>query len=432
MRRFAIVLALAVPAVAGAQQIVPSARMAATADVLGAAARGADALSVNPALLGVGDLSRWSVVTGAPTLSWHASPVSLADLSKYGGKTVPDAVKARWLAQIPANGAQHAAADLGATGVAVAWRGFAASLQAVAGATAALPHDAVATLLYGNTNPDGTPATRSFTNGNASAFDAVLVSVGGGRRVGSAHLLGSNVALYAGASLKSVLRGSYAAAWNVQGTSTAQPVTATADFPYMYSNGAPSGVGVDVGVAAVASTWTLSAAISDLVNGFHVTPSSMLASDGRASVSAGSVVATAPEVLVSSGALPAAVDAAARQKISDAVFARTLRLAGAWRSRPDLLLAADVRVGAGGGLQRLAAVSAGVGAEYDWKSWLPVRAGIRNTRDGMSSAVGAGLRRGAWELDASTGVESGVAGTAPVFGVSLSWGGPALGGSAGQ
>ncbi len=422
MRKLAFAIAMATPMVAGAQQVVSSSRMAGTADVLGASARGAEALAVNPALLGAGDTGQWSIVTGAPLLSWRANPITMADIAKYGGKTLPDAVKQDWLSRVSSNGAQEAAADLSATALAVSWHGIAASLSAVGGATSSLPRDGVAMLLYGNTNPDGTPAARSFSDGSARGYGAALVTVGAGHRLGQVHWFGSNATLYGGASVKAMVAGGYAEVWGLSGQTTTQPVSASLNFPTLKSHKSLTGVGMDLGFAAVSDAWTLSAAVSDLVNAFTLNASNAYVSPGSASVTQGGATASAPDIPANSSGIPAALASDAHQRVDDAQFARTVRVDGSWRARPDLTLAADVRAGAGGGLQRLAAFSAGIGAEWGWKPWLPLRAGVRSTRDGASGAIGAGLRAGLWELDGSTGIESTPAGTAPVFGVSLSWG----------
>src|SRR5436189_5942357 len=105
-----MIAATALATNASAQLVSASAASLALGDNYTALARGFNAVNWNPAGLGMPDnpfMSFGFAGRGAA----GTDRISLSDLSKYSGVTVPNAVLASWLARVPAQGGQKGHAE---------------------------------------------------------------------------------------------------------------------------------------------------------------------------------------------------------------------------------------------------------------------------------------------------------------------------------
>jgi len=181
---------------AHAQLVSASAASLALGDNYTALARGFNAVNWNPAGLGMPDnpfMSFGFAGRGAA----GTDPISLSDLSKYSGVTVPNAVLASWLSRVQAQGGQRVDAE-GAGSFALSVGPIAFQLATSAYERGKLSPDAVEVLLYGNAGASGTPRSMSLkgsrTEGavmtTAAASFGQSVDFGLGHlAIGATHLL---------------------------------------------------------------------------------------------------------------------------------------------------------------------------------------------------------------------------------------------------
>ncbi len=393
--RTMLVALLACPGVLTAQQTAGSARARGMADAFGATARGAEAVTYNPANLGLRSNPKFSLTLPAAVIGYGTAPIPLADIDRYGGRVVPDQVKAAWLAAIPEGGAFHGTVNANLTGLGVSTGRVGFAVGGIGHASMVLPRSAAELLLYGNADLDG-----SFTGGSGRYFATSFVAMGAGFPL--AQLAEGTLAV--GGSIKYIQGHAFGSIWNLAGSVSSGDATTDIRFPAVTVGGGNRGIGADIGIAWEADRLSLGISVSDLVNTLTWSSADARVRDGRALVSVDTVRMDFDDRALDDPALPATLALDARNRLDAARVSPSVRVSGTYREA-RLVLAADLLHH--GGDQATLRLSRGtefsLGGEYLPLSFLRLRAGAGVGAGGGRWTVGSGILLNAIALEAAYG-----------------------------
>lgn len=360
-----------------------------------ARARGYEAITWNPALLAAANRPSFSIGLMMAGGTSGLDPIDLSDLDAYSGQVVPSTVKAAWMQQVRAAGAQRGDADGGFTPIAFNIGNFGFQYSATAYASASLNPDAMEALLYGNVDDNG--ATRDY------AFDGSSLDFGALSTVAASYAKAiplkltplPNEHFSIGVTAKYIVGHVVARAQDNGSTTSGDQVRV--NFPVVHSdveNGAAngSGIGLDVGAAWSAGGWRLGGMLSNIVNTFEWDASKMVYRPGEAFFSSDSSSSNFDTTSYASA--PAAL----REAVESQSFKPTLALGAALDVLPILTLSADMRATVGEAIEIGPREHIGVGAELKVIPFLPLRGGVAKISDGYQLAGGFGIALGRYEL----------------------------------
>jgi hypothetical protein len=394
----ALALALALAPAQPARAQLPSASSAALgfADSYTGAARGYDAIALNPANLALSGNPDGSLAFFPVRAFTGLGPVTLSEVAEYGGKMLPENVRSTWLQRIqsaPAGEQGDLGVDLTYAAVQVGRVGF--QLSSTAHGLTTLNGDAAQLILFGNARngqPQALTLGDSHINGEATSTAAF--SYAHPFAVGQT---GARVAV--GGALKFTL-GHVLAYGRDAGSHTSNvPLELQVRFPVVlpdtgsyFNNG--GGVGLDLGGAYEAGRLTLSAALQNVFNTFGWNTSKLRFRSAEAIWTADSVTATTATDQPFVNA-PTAL----QQQVEGLSYKPVVRLGAAYRLRPRLVIDADVHHRFGdGGMQFDPQTHVGVGAQYRVLSFVPVRAGAAVLTGGSQFGGGLGLELGTFTM----------------------------------
>jgi hypothetical protein len=382
---------------AAAQLVSNSAASLALGDNYTVLARGFNAVNWNPANLGL---------PGNPGLSFGFSgrgtggmePISLGDLSQYGGMQLPNAVMSSWLTRVKQQGGQSLEAE-GSGSFAMSVGSFALQLSTTGYERGKLSPDAVEVLLYGNAGATGVPRTMSLqgsrTEGAVTTTAAVSFGQGVDLSVGPV-----NQHLSIGATVKYIVGNALLLGEDAGSQLQANPLALEVQFPIIQSDtslsGMPqrgSGVGVDVGAAWQSGPLSVGATIQNFVNTFHWNVDQMYFRPGGALFS-GSSTRTTNFDAVSMTAVPDSLRARAAAlgaEVDAMRFTPSLNVGASMRVLPFLTVVGDVRQQLSNGMRLAERTHVGAGAELRIIPFLPLRAGLAAISGGYIASAGAGL-----------------------------------------
>lgn len=401
LTRFArvAVLALAlVPAgVASAQQANPSVASFGMANNYTAAARGYETIGWNPALLSLNGQPKFSIGGLIIGSSAGVGPVSLDDIAKYKGVTIPTAVRQSWVDRVRSDGAQKGTLDGGVTFLALSVGHFAAQVSASGAGSMNLGADALETIFLGNANAVASNRTLHPTGGfNASGFVTTAASW--------SHALNWKPTGRKDESFALGLTGKWVMGMaDVSATDNGSFIskdTLRLRFPVLLNagSGAGSGMGMDLGAAWHAGNMTVGMTVMNVFNSFSWDAGGYECNDVSADIDVNKT-STSTDKVPCTGALLTAVNTAAAKKFSPSV-----RAGLAWNRSADWMFTADVQSQFGSDDTAIILgpkTSIGVGAEYRGLSMLPLRAGFAAVTGGTVMSGGAGLKLGGYELGVS-------------------------------
>src|SRR5690348_5700741 len=396
---------LAVAPSASSQLASASAASLAFGDNYTALARGYNAVSWNPAGLGMADTPLFSFAFAGRGAA-GTDPISLGDLKQYGGQTVPNAVLASWLARVQAQGGQSLDAE-GAGSLAMSVGNLGFQLSTSAYERGKLNPDAVEVLLYGNSGQSGTPRDMNFKGSRteAAVTTTAAVSFGHGLDFGGGPMAPH---LAIGATVKYVVGNALLLGEDTGSQLAANPLTLDVQFPIVQSDTSFSrvpqhghGIGVDVGAAWQSGPLTAGVTIQNFVNTFrwdvsqmYFRPGGALFNNGTRSTSfdAVSMSAVPDSLRASAAALGAEIDAMR--------FMPSMNVGVAMKVLPFLTATGDVRQQLGNGMHLGDRTHVGAGAELRIIPFLPLRAGLAGISGGYIVSAGAGLELFFFHLNA--------------------------------
>lgn len=368
-----------------------------------AVARNFNAVAWNPANLGLGGNSRFSIAIVSPQLGLGTGPVTLGDFNEYGGEVVPVAVRNQWLQQIIDNGGQDLGGELDLTPIALSVGRIGLSATTTVRTNGAMPAGVAELLFFGNAGRTGSAQDFAFDD---LAFDGnatTTIAAAFGQRLARVPFLGQ---FSVGVTGKYIVGHGMASMRDNGSTMTSDPVEVNLDAPMVLTdtgsvnNG--SGFGLDLGAAWIVGDFKVGANLMNVLNTFQWDTDRLYYMPVRATFTADESDADIDEILPLSSA-PADVQAELRSRIDQSKPQPTLALGGAYTGFDRLTLAADIRQRFGDGLELGAKTHIGVGAELRLIPAVPLRAGVTSLSDGMRFSGGFGLEFGVvnFQLSAS-------------------------------
>ncbi|MFI5235528.1 MAG: DUF5723 family protein [Gemmatimonadales bacterium] len=406
MRRLLLAaFVLAVPAALNAQVVPAGARAAGMGENYGTLARGFGAGYWNPANLGQRGNPAFSLELPGVGLSASADPIALSDIKKYGGDTLPNSVKQQWLNQIGPNGSLELRTAARITEAGISIGPVAITAGTTIGIRGDLPHDAVATMLYGNAGPSGQGDTLSFTNGALQAFAVSHVGISLGIPIGVHFTHADNERFSIGITAKYVMGHGLLDARDGFGQLTPDSAAVRFTTVALYDahnaiNG--TGTGFDLGAAWTSGKLAAGLTIYDIANSFRFKEQGKVGSL-NAFISPDSSGGTSNQVPIDSAT--GALQQTAHDLASNERFLPSLRLAVGYKLSRRIDLSGDLLHESTDphALVTQKGTTVGVGAELRFIPLIPLRAGIRFGDGATSYSVGTGLHLGFLHVDVAVG-----------------------------
>lgn len=354
-----------------------------------AVARGFAAPAWNPALLAVSGRPAYSVAVLTGHAALGMNPVSGLELLRNANEPVSSAKRSEWLQQIEAADGQSGIGGADVTYLAFSTGAFALQVSTqLEGRIRASPDLARLALDPASV---GDPSQLDVSGSGLDFFATSTVAASYGIRVSSGRASLGQTELTLGGTLKYTLGHYLLTGRHVLGADDPFPVIRSDTSLSGPSSG--GGVGLDVGAALRSGMWTASFTVRNVIAGFSWNVRKLeLASVGQifsGEPSPGGTVDDVPELL---------------ERVNDLRYEPVVAAGVAVQPSPRLLLSADARSAARGGMELEHVAHVGVGAEYRALPQLPVRAGVAVLDGGYRAAGGVGLQLGGLEAAVAAGV----------------------------
>jgi len=253
-----------------------------------ATARAFEAISVNPAGLGMPG-SGFSLALVPIRVRTALHPITLTDIADYEGVVIPDATKEEWLGNVIDNGRETGAFGADVSGLALTIGNVGLQVSSVASGEMSLPPGVIEALLYGNAGRTGEPSDLSLENGSASAFAA---STAGVSLAIPLELMGWQSSV--GATVKYTVGHAVLVGRSVTGAIQSDPLSLEAEFPIVLTGenhqddfDGGRGVGLDLGFMMQMDDIHLGATVQNVFNTFEWDESKLVYVPGTASIQQG-------------------------------------------------------------------------------------------------------------------------------------------------
>jgi len=430
--RAAIVVLLATAPTSWGQQLNTSAAALGLGGNFIARARGYEAVSWNPANLGLPGNPGFSLTLLPVAASFTLDPITLGDIKDADSykvpNTVPRATRQAWLDKVTAAGGEKGTPSGGAN-IAMSVGPFAAQFGLTFFGAVDLNPDAVEAILFGNV-----PATGSGTDGanvrtlnfrdsklNGGGVTTAAFSYGrafGEHKPGSGTLAFGATLKWVGGAFVTVAKDA-GSSINANGGTISFPSVGTRSFqdcrddagqikagctPMTGPGGlAGNGIGADIGVSWLRDKLGVSGAIQNVFNSFSWDESVTSYTPGFGQFDANGdstnfdqqPLANAPATLKS---------ALANYKLKP-----TVSVGVGYELRKDVTVSADARQQMGGDESIVIGpkTSVGAGVEYRGIPVLSLRGGAAYITGGTALSFGAGLRFRRYELGAAIAAQQG-------------------------
>lgn len=429
---FASVAVVALAAFGGLTVTPASAQLAnASASTLGkggnatASARGMEALSVNPAGLGMPG-SGFTLALLTVQVRPGLDPINLEDFKDVEGQHIGPATKEEWLARVAEAGGLTGSGGLDVAGLALTIGNVGFQLSTITGVQASLSPDIVEAMLYGNAGRTGSPADLSFQGSTAQAYAISTGSVSLGLPIST-----SDAEVSLGATLKYSVGHFVGVGRDDGGAFNGDPLSLNANFPVVHTddlrldpnsaefdlnNG--TGVGLDVGFQMKKDRFSVGAAVLNVFNSFAWDSTTLVY---RPVV--GDMVEGSLEYTTDTGAYADAPEDL-RTAVADLTFQPTISVGAALDLNDDFTVSADIRNRLGDtGIATGPKFHAGVGAEFRGLKILHLRGGWAAITDGTQVGGGASLVLGPISLSTAAVYRAGDFGESILGQFTLSFGG---------
>lgn len=382
-----------------------------------ATARHLEALSVNPAGLGMPGAG-FSLSLLPVTARSGLGPVTLADLADQGGKVVPATVKEAWLQQISSAGTQSGSVGAELTALALTFGRIGFQLSTLAGGNMEIGPDIAEAILYGNAGRSGQPTNLSLAGSTVDAFAVTTAGFSAGFPLPTES---GSMAL--GATLKYSVGHVMAVGRDQGGSVNSDPIRVNVNFPTVTFDDEASdavigsGVGLDLGFQMHRERLHIGAAVQNLFHSFAWDEAKLVYRAGTATLEEGSNTTDFDRRAY--GSAPAVLKTA----VDDMKFNPTLAVGAAYDVQPDFTVSADVRNRFGDGMSLTPKLHAGVGAEYRGLGALHLRGGGAVVTDGVQIGGGASLNLGPVSFSFAAAMQKGSKEDTSIGQFTLSFGG---------
>jgi hypothetical protein len=412
-----LLLALTAPGVAEplvAQLPGPSASAPGMAGSSMASARGVAALGLNPAALALPSSPGWSLSFPSASFLSGLDPIRGTDLSGNGGKTLSFEERRDWLERITRAGGQRGVLMAEVTALALTTGPVGVQVGSVATGSTRLSPDAAELLLFGNAGLTGEPG--DFQLAGSSLDGSVYTTAAGTVALPFSPLVrGRRQVVGVSATLKytegNVLLLGRDAGSELRG----EPVAVALRFPMIQSDTslAPvrngGGLGMDLGLAWEGGSWSAGLTVENVFHTFRWDQEALIYRPGEALFdAAGNTSDFEPRPLVEGP--PGLQDL-----VEELRFHPGLGVGVAHGSATGTVVALELRHRFGDGIALGPRQQLGLGVEHHPWSFLPLRTGVALVTDGWRGSMGAGLRMGAVEIQASALLQRGEVGSATLL-----------------
>ncbi len=361
-----------------------------------------EAISVNPAGLGMPGAG-FSLAVLPMTFRSALGPVSLKDINEVAGEVISPSVREAWLAEVFSSGGETGSAGGEITELAFTAGHFGFQMTTLLGADANLAPEVMEAVLFGNAGRTGTPADLSFSGSSANAFAVTTLGAGYGFPIKTAK---GSMAL--GATLKYSIGHALAVGREKGGSLQSDPIKVDVEFPSLVSGGddynagnGGSGVGLDVGFQMQQDKLHLGAAVQNVFNTFAWDDANLEFRPGTALLEQG-------DNTTDFDAKPyASAPADLKAVVDDMKFDPALAVGAAYDVKPDFTLSADLRTRFGDGMSLTPKTQVGAGAEYRGIGPLHLRGGLAAVTGGFQLGGGASLILGPVNLSFAAAMLSG-------------------------
>ena len=416
-------LALAIAPFAASAQGNASAAAGGMGGNYTALARNFNAVSWNPANLGLPGNARFSLALVSPQLGMGTGPVTLSDFNDYSGQVVPASVRNTWLQRISDNDGQAIGGDLDLTPIALSIGPVALSTTTTARANGAMPAGVAELLFFGNAGRTGSAQDYAFDDLKVDLNATTTIAAAYGRKLASVPLLGD---FAIGVTGKYIVGHGMASMRDNGSTLTSNPVAVQLDAPMVLTDTSTinngSGFGLDVGAAWAFGEFRVGASLQNIINTFQWNTDDLYYMPVKATFDESSRESEIDEILPLSSA-PAALREELTARIDNSKPRPTLALGGAYTGFRFLTLAADIRQRFGDGLELGPKTHIGVGAELKVIPFVPLRAGVTSLSGGMRYSGGIGFEFGVVNLQANASLMESDGRSDTLGGFTISFGG---------
>lgn len=371
-----------------------------------AAARGYEAISWNPALLGLPGRTGFSLTLMPFDMIAGLDPVDLSTLKQYEGQYVPLDVRRQWLQDISDNGGQEGRFGGGLTPIALSIGNFGLQYSAAAYGSMNLGPEVAEAVLFGNAGNTGTLRELQFAGSTMDGGVISTVAASFAKSLPNMFLPVGNVSV--GVTAKYIMGHGFMRAQDAGGSIDSNQVSIV--FPTVFNGKVDeacvddcarqttvgSGMGLDVGGAWRGGRLTVGVSMQNLLNTFKWDTEKLAYNQSRFIFNADSSstesidgpYASAPQAL--------------RDEVEGQKFSPQLGVGVAFRMTNAFTIVADARTQPGEGIRLTDKTQVGVGAEYRLLRVLPIRAGVTQASDGMRASAGIGIALGSFELGLGT------------------------------
>ena len=367
---------------ARAQQPSASAPALALGDNYTALARGYAAVAWNPAMLGLPDNPRTSLAVLPVRAIAGLDPVTLGDISDYGGEFLPTVVREEWLKSIEREGSEQGTGGGDITWIAAQAGQFALQLGTSFRAVGNLTPGGAELLLFGNYGRASDARALELRDSDVSAFGVSTAALSYGTSIAPDMTVGATLKFAVGHLL---MHG------EDRGTAFTADPAATINFPVVgsdsegFDGNGGLGIGLDLGFAMVRGAWTFGMTLHDAFNTFAWNGDDLVFRAGLGTFDVETFHTDFEEREF------AAAPAHLKDFVEDARFAPVLAVGLSRIVSQRLTVTSDFR-------QRLRESSIdlappthlGIGAEYLLVPRVPLRGGVAYIDGGYQIAGGAG------------------------------------------
>ena len=269
----AVVLTAILSATARAQVANPSASHLGQANTRATLARNYEAISLNPAALGMPGNAKWSLSLASGTAAGAGGPVGYGEIVKYQKDLIPRDVKEDWVRRIEGADNESVEGEAGISLFAMTWGRFGLEVSGSGILLADVNADAAELMLFGNAGRTGVPA--DFDMGNSATNNAGIGNIALaygmplGLRIGSSAQQSAAIGATLHYSQAMFLVNGSNAGTQISG----DPVELAINFPIVVEgfdgvNNLGSGVGLDLSGMWTNQTWSASFGVRNIFNTF--------------------------------------------------------------------------------------------------------------------------------------------------------------------
>lgn len=425
------VLAVLVPAAAGAQVANPLPRATGMGGNYTAIARGLGAPAWNPAGLGMPDNPRGSLALLPVAATAGIEPITAADLARYDGQLIPHATRAEWLERIRAAGGATGIAGADVTYVAFSLGRFAVSASSSGRARVDVSPDVAEILFFGNAGVTGEPGDYQL---EGSEYDvAATTTFAASTAVPLALALGPlpDQRFAIGVTVKYTIGNFLMLGRENESAIGVDPLAVNVSFPVVHTplpdssgnwgaggslnNG--TGWGLDVGAAWQGGGFSAGLVVHNLINTFQWDRGDLEYRPGIAIWTADTSYTSFEEQDV------ADAPADLMERVDELyTFSPVVAAGAAARVTRFLTVTGEVRHALEEDLHVGPRSHLGVGAELAIIPFLPLRAGVSRVSGGYQLSGGLGLVLGPVQLSGAAAVREGDIGDDTVGAFALTFG----------